>query len=259
MAPADLPRALAPADLAAAGALDAGSGAAAGAGGMRGAEPPAVVRTRTLAWAPGAWEAAASAVLEAVDGQHRADPSAPGLPAQAARAAAHGPARGDGTARAGWPAPAGAEVVEALVAAGRLVADGPTLRRPGHGPQLDPAQRALRDRVERALAEAGVSLLDDAGLAELGADRRATAMLVRLGVLVGVVPGGYLGPATLEEAVATLRRAFPDGRPFTVSDARDALGTTRRTAIPLLEHLDRTGVTTRQGDLRRLRPRDMAG
>ena len=46
--------------------------------------------------------------------------------------------------------------------------------------------------------------------------------------------------------------SFPDGRRFTASEAREALGTTRRTLIPLLEHLDRTGVTVRQGDLRRL-------
>jgi selenocysteine-specific elongation factor len=67
-----------------------------------------------------------------------------------------------------------------------------------------------------------------------------------------VAPGAYLGRSTLEEAVATLRGAFPDGRLFAASEAREALGTTRRTAIPLLEHLDRSGVTVRLGDLRRL-------
>jgi selenocysteine-specific elongation factor len=118
--------------------------------------------------------------------------------------------------------------------------------------RLDPAQRALRARVEAALAEAGVGLLSEAALRELGADRKATALLARLGVLVAIAPGGWLGRTALEEAVATLRRSFPDGRPFSASQARAALGTTRRTAIPLLEHLDRTGVTVRQGDLRRL-------
>jgi selenocysteine-specific elongation factor len=210
-----------------------------------------VVRSRTLAWTREAWEAAGAAVLEAVEGQHRDDPSAPGLPALAARAAASRPAD---PARPGWPASAGTEVVEALCADGRLVADGPTLRRPGHGVRLDPAQRALRARVEAALAEAGVGLLGDTALAELGADRKATALLVRLGVLVAVAPGGYLGRSTLETAVATLRRSFPDGRPFAATEAKEALGTTRRTAIPLLEHLDRTGVTVRQGDLRRMAP-----
>jgi selenocysteine-specific elongation factor len=198
---------------------------------------------RTLAWDRGAWEAAAATVLEAVERQHRTDPSAPGLPAQAARAAARAP---------GWPAAAGAEVVEALVAGGRLLADGPTLRLPGHGVRLDPAQQALRARVEAALDEAGVGLLGEAALAQLGADRKATALLVRLGVLVPIAPGGYLGRPALEEAVATLRRRFPGGRPFAATEAKEALGTTRRTVIPLLEHLDRTGVTIRQGDLRRL-------
>jgi selenocysteine-specific elongation factor len=200
-----------------------------------------VVRSRTLAWTREAWEAAAAAVLAAVEAHHRADPSSPGLPAEAARAAVRAPA----------PA-SGAEVVEALVAEGGLVADGPVLRRPGHGVRLDPAQRALRARVEAALEETGVGLLSEAALRELGADRKATALLVRLGVLVAVAPGGWLGRRALEGAVATLRRSFPDGRPFSASEAREALGTTRRTAIPLLEHLDRTGVTVRQGDLRRL-------
>jgi selenocysteine-specific elongation factor len=244
----DLPRlaAIAPDRLPA--ALAAGPGGPGESGGGSGG---GVVRSRTLAWTRAAWEAAGAAVVEAVEGQHRDDPSAPGLPAQAARAAASRPAD---PARPRWPASAGTEVVEALLADGRLVADGPTLRRPGHGVRLDPAQRALRARVEAALAETGVGLLGDAALAELGADRKATALLVRLGVLVAVAPGGYLGRSTLEAAVATLRRSFPDGRPFAATEAKEALGTTRRTAIPLLEHLDRTGVTVRQGDLRRLAP-----
>lgn len=39
-------------------------------------------------------------------------------------------------------------------------------------------------------------------------------------------------------------------QPFTVSDAREALGTTRRIAIPLLEHLDGRGWTRREGNAR---------
>jgi selenocysteine-specific elongation factor len=36
--------------------------------------------------------------------------------------------------------------------------------------------------------------------------------------------------------------------PFTVSQAREALGTTRRVAVPLLEHLDRVRITIRVTD-----------
>jgi selenocysteine-specific elongation factor len=39
--------------------------------------------------------------------------------------------------------------------------------------------------------------------------------------------------------------------PFTTAQARQALGTTRRVAIPLLEYLDRAGITERLPDDRR--------
>jgi len=40
-------------------------------------------------------------------------------------------------------------------------------------------------------------------------------------------------------------------QPFTTSEARQALGTSRRVALPLLAHLDRTGRTLRLPDDRR--------
>ena len=169
----------------------------------------------------------------------------PGLPAQAARAPA---AR---RTAPGWPAVAGPRWSRPWSPRDVWWRDGPTLRaaRPRAAARPGPAGAAGpgRGRPDRA----GVGLLGDAALVELGADRKAAALLVRLGVLVAV-PGGYLGRSTLEAAVATLRRSFPDGRPFAATEAKEALGTTRRTAIPLLEHLDHIGVTIRVGDLRRL-------
>jgi selenocysteine-specific elongation factor len=195
-----------------------------------------VVRSRSLAWSTADWEAAVAAVLAAVGRHHRDEPLSPGLPAQAARQEVGG----------------GAEVVEALLADGRLVLDGPAVRLPQHGVQLDPRQQAVRNRVEAALAQGGMTVLSETDLAGLGADRRLTAALVKQDVLVAVASGLYLGTGVLEQAVATLRGTFPDGRTFTAAEAKEALGTTRKTAIPLLEHLDRRGVTLRFGDKRRL-------
>ena len=62
-----------------------------------------------------------------------------------------------------------------------------------------------------------------------------------------------LAPGADSEA-ARLLGELP--QPFTTSQARQALRTSRRVAIPLLEYLDRARVTERlPGDLRRLRPR----
>jgi selenocysteine-specific elongation factor len=60
---------------------------------------------------------------------------------------------------------------------------------------------------------------------------------------------GYL-PETLEQARQRLA-VIPS--PFTASQAREALETTRKFLIPLLEFFDQSGVTVRQGELRRLR------
>ena len=46
---------------------------------------------------------------------------------------------------------------------------------------------------------------------------------------------------------------YEDEDEFTVADFRDRLEVTRRQAVPLLEWLDRRGITRRRGDLRKLR------
>ena len=58
---------------------------------------------------------------------------------------------------------------------------------------------------------------------------------------------------TLSKAAAALGSSLPStvrtlatlAQPFTTSEARQALGTTRRVVIPLLEHLDTRGWTRR--------------
>jgi selenocysteine-specific elongation factor len=54
-----------------------------------------------------------------------------------------------------------------------------------------------------------------------------------------------LGPDAFDRAAGVLA-TLP--QPFTVSEARRALGTTRRVAVPLLEQLDARRVTRRGGD-----------
>jgi selenocysteine-specific elongation factor len=83
-------------------------------------------------------------------------------------------------------------------------------------------------------------------LAELGLGPRELAALVRAGELVAVADGVVLLPDAPDRAVALLRHVGPA---FTLSEARQALGTTRRVAVPLLDHLARTGRTERVDDL----------
>jgi selenocysteine-specific elongation factor len=72
------------------------------------------------------------------------------------------------------------------------------------------------------------------------------------GRLVRVSPDLVVTPALLADAEAAVRRL---GRPpgLTVAVFRDALGTSRKFALPILEYFDARGVTRREGDVRFVR------
>ena len=82
-------------------------------------------------------------------------------------------------------------------------------------------------------------------LKELKLGVRELAAAVRVGRLTRIADGVVLGPDALDRA-AEMVKTLP--QPFTVSDARRALGTTRRVAVPLLEQLDARRITRRSAD-----------
>ena len=91
--------------------------------------------------------------------------------------------------------------------------------------------------------------------ADAGVDRSIVRELVRRG-LVFEEAGIVFHASSLAgagETAAELLSSHPDG--FSVSELREALGTTRRFTVALLARLDRDGVTRRRGDLRIAGPR----
>ena len=85
-------------------------------------------------------------------------------------------------------------------------------------------------------------------LRHLGLDLRWIAAAERAGLLMRVSEQIVLAPG----ADALAGRVLADlPQPFTAAEARQALQTTRRVVIPLLEFLDRAGVTVRLPDDRR--------
>ena len=190
------------------------------------------------------------------------DPLAPGMPAEAARAALSLPGR---------------ELVPAL--AGKdVVLDGAYLRivtrhtpEPGSAAATGRGEAAasrpaasarpaaqLPPRIAEAVQAIREDLTDDPfaapdaeRLRALGLDARALAAAARVGLLLRIADLVVLAPGADDEAARVLGRLE---QPFTTSRARQALHTSRRVAIPLLEYLDRARVTERlPGDLRRIR------
>jgi selenocysteine-specific elongation factor len=84
----------------------------------------------------------------------------------------------------------------------------------------------------------------------VGVDRAELRELVRRGLVVER-DTTYFHPTAIDAAAmaaAALLHAYPDG--FTVSQFREALGVTRKHALPLAAELDARGITRRRGDVR---------
>ena len=94
---------------------------------------------------------------------------------------------------------------------------------------------------------------------EAGVERREVRELVRRGIVIER-DGFFFSAAAVDAAAKLVAGALatsPAG--VTASHLRDVLGTTRKYLLPLLSHLDATGVTRRRGDVRIAGPRLPSG
>jgi selenocysteine-specific elongation factor len=125
---------------------------------------------------------------------------------------------------------------------GRVVDDAATLP--------DAVQRAV-DGIRARLATDPFAAPEAPDLVAAGLGPRELAAAVRTGQLLRIADGVYLAPDVADQARARLADVT---QPFTLSQARQAWGTSRRVAVPLMEWLDAQGVTAREADdTRRLR------
>ena len=191
---------------------------------------------------PAHWAWLGTELLKVVAAFRARDPLAPGMPAGAARAALGLPSR---------------ELVPAL-ASGDVLLEGGYLRLFARQAPPDADLRQLPPEIAAGvrsvldgLAATPFAAPDTDRLRALGLDARALAAAARAGLLLRLADLVVLAPGADQEAARVLAGL---DQPFTTSQARQALRTSRRVAIPLLEHLDRTRVTERlPGDERRLR------
>jgi selenocysteine-specific elongation factor len=134
--------------------------------------------------------------------------------------------------------------------AGVLVRDAAGLRLPDNRVALDDDQRRARDALLAALdAEpfAPPSLRDSAAAA--GVSRPLLSEMESAGQVLRLATDIAMTSAAVDEATALLRAAAAEGA-LTASQARQVLGTSRKYVVPLLEELDRRGITRRTGDTR---------
>lgn len=184
-------------------------------------------------------------ILEHVDRHHVKTPLQPGLDPQNLRREA---GRDSHEALV-------EHVLNALLDQGVLAMRRGRVGRVEHEPTLSDAQRELRDRLLQLLADAGVAaprlhevraeVGDGAGEGELD---DLLALLEARGALVRVEHDLFVHADAMDHAVDRVRKELGGRTEVSPGDFRDVLGVSRRHLIPLLEHFDRVGITTRRGE-----------
>jgi selenocysteine-specific elongation factor len=148
--------------------------------------------------------------------------------------------------------------VETVEKNGAVVREANRLRLPGHRVSLVDEDRRIAEQITRLL---GINPLAPPDLAQIVRETRidhsAVTQMMRVlereHTVVRVASDFYFLAEAVEEVKRIVRQELRDRPDITPAMFRDRLGITRKHAIPLLEHLDREGVTVRLGNGRRVR------
>ena len=194
--------------------------------GSPGPASPSVVRHGDWLVATSALERWAERLGAAVTAQIEADPLDPSLPLAGAATAL------------GLPGP---ELVPVVAGHAGLEVRAGRVWVQGEAGSLGPAESGLRT-IEDRLAQEPFAAPERPELQAAGLGPRELAAAQRLGRVLRLPDDVVLLPSGPARAMRVLAQ-LP--QPFTASEARTALGATRRVTIPLLEHLDAKGWTRR--------------
>ncbi len=135
-------------------------------------------------------------------------------------------------------------VIEGLVADGRLVRDGDTLRHPGSaGRIVDPGLAAAMDRLEALLAVPAPPPLADAARVA-GCPPAGVRALERAARIVVLEPDLAYEMSAYRDLTATAL-SMAAREPLTPAAYRDATGTSRKYVLAILEDLDRRAILRR--------------
>jgi selenocysteine-specific elongation factor len=184
------------------------------------------------------WQSLANAASELVDDAHKARPEQQGLELTKLRSEMRR---------------VSAETMEALIddLCGRgFVRRGTAIARASHRPTLPPE---LESSAEQIFAILDQRPLDPPGRDQITPDqnrRQAARYLIEQGELVELGPDLFLSRPAFGRAKQIVIEVLNRKGSATVSELREAMQTSRRIAVPLLERLDRERITRREGDKR---------
>ncbi|MCX6909711.1 MAG: SelB C-terminal domain-containing protein [Verrucomicrobia bacterium] len=182
------------------------------------------------------WKNTLARAAAAVDQLHRDNPEKPGFPLSELQAML---GAGDEVF---------AELLNDLCAGGQFVRDETIIRRPAHKPK---ATGQLNATAEALLKKLAADPFNTPRRKEC--DPQALRYLRDAKLVVEFGDDEVLLKENYDEACRRVREFLRQRGQATMSELRELLKTNRRVAVPLLERMDKDGVTVRAGDVRKLR------
>jgi selenocysteine-specific elongation factor len=200
-----------------------------------------IVLLEEIAAAGEFWQMLRNQAIALIDNAHKQNPERPGLHLTELRSVLRDQPE---------------NVFEALIAelcGDDFVRNGSAIARTSHQPvlpaKLQPVERKIREALSR-------KPFDPPPRREIEPDRGAQHVLrflIASGDVIEVGSDAVLLRENFERMRARITEFISENGPATVSELRHALESSRRIMVPLLEKLDREGVTRRIGDKRSLR------
>ena len=195
------------------------------------------------------WNGFRERLRSALEAFHKGHPLAPGMDLEEVRA----------RLAAGVSARLFRDLADLLAAEGVCVRDGNHLRLPDHRVELGAREKSLSAEIAAALAR---NPLAPPYLKEIekavGVERPKLNEVIRVmerqGEVVRVTTELYYLKASIDRIKGDLYSYFETHEEMSAATFRDILQSSRKYTIPVLEHFDRTGVTMRVGDVRKLKP-----
>ena len=130
---------------------------------------------------------------------------------------------------------------------------GNAIRRATHRRALPPPLQAAAAKLRTTLAAKPFDPPSRKQLAPDSVSQQALRFLIETGEAVEINAEVVLAAESLKRMTELIRQYIRNNGPATVSELRQELGCSRRIIVPLLERLDRDGITLRNGDTRTLR------
>lgn len=136
---------------------------------------------------------------------------------------------------------------------------GAYLRRRSHRPELPAQMRPAAARIRANLEAQPLEPPARKTVATSPEEMQVLHFLIETGQVVEVGPDIVFLAEAWTRAVLLIKGHLRREGTATAGQLREVLGTSRRVIVPVLERLDHDGVTVREGDLRRLKPKPTTG